>query len=276
MATPSQWSRTPAGPRLTEPEPPGENLRGTFAGSVALHGLLLAAIVGGSYLFHRTHESWGENAATAGAIQASVVSALPLPPRQKTLDTGVLTSDRPSPAPTPAKERAEPPPKPDEVPIPVKHPPKPPRVAERPAPEPPRHPQPTPPQPRKATTGEIAGTRIPQATMQLRNGTASVAVEDRSFGARYAYYINIVNRTVAQNWFTQEADPRTSEGRRTAIVFDINRDGTPSNVRIESRSGSPSLDQSALHAVQRVEGFGPLPGGADHITVEYFFDYRQQ
>ncbi len=212
----------------------------------------------------------------AGAIQATMVSSLPLPPRQKTLDTGVLTSERPSPAPTPAKERTEPPPTPKEVLIPTKAQPKPPKVAERPTPEPVRHPQPTPPQPTKATTGETAGIRIAQSTMQLKNGTASVSVADRTFGARFAYYVNIVNRTVAQNWYTQEADPRASEGRRVTIVFDIDRDGLPSNARIEARSGSPSLDTSALRALQRVEGFGPLPGGADHITVEYSFDYRQQ
>ena len=111
--------------------------------------------------------------------------------------------------------------------------------------------------------------------MQLKNGTASVSVEDKAFGARFAYYVNIVNRTVAQNWYTQEADPQASEGRRVTIVFDIDRDGLPSNARISARSGSSTLDTSALRALQRVEGFGPLPTG-DHITVEYSFDYRKQ
>lgn len=254
----------------------GENLPGNLLGSVLLHAALVGAILLASLLAHRHGQAWGENAATAGAIQATVVSSLPLPPRQKTLDTGVLTSEKPSPAPTPATPKTEPPPSPKEVPIPVKPQAKPPKVAERPAPEPPKRPQPAPPQPTKATTGETAGIRIPQATLQLKNGTASISVADRTFGARFAYYINIVNRNVAQNWYTQEADPRTSEGRHAVVVFDIDAEGVPSNARIEARSGSPSLDQSALRAVQRVEGFGPLPGGSQHITVEYTFDYRQQ
>lgn len=254
----------------------GENLSGNLLGSVLLHAALLGAVLGAGLLLHHHGEAWGEHAATAGAIQATVVSALPLPPRQKTLDTGVLTSEKPSPAPAPARPKAEPPPSPREVPIPVKQQPKPPKIAERPAPEPPRHPQPAPPQPTKATTGETAGIRIPQATLQLKNGTASITVADRTFGARFAYYINIVNRTVAQNWYTQEADPRASQGRRAVVVFDIDAEGVPTNPRIEARSGSPSLDQSALRAVQRVEGFGPLPGGSQHITVEYTFDYRAQ
>lgn len=203
-----------------------------------------------------------------------MVSSLPLPPRQRELDTGVLTSEAPSPAPLIAKEKTEPPPSPKEIPIPTKAV-KPPKVAEKATPQPPKHVQPVPPQPKKATTGETAGIRVPEATMQLKNGAASVNVQDRAFGARFAYYVNIVNKTVAQNWYTQEADPVASNGKRVTVVFDINRQGVPSNVRIETRSGSPTLDTSAVRAVQRVEGFGPLPQG-DHITVEYSFDYRRQ
>ena len=254
---------------------PGENLRSNFAGSIMLHLAVMGAIFGWA-LISSKGKSWGEHDVTAGAIQATMVSSLPLPPRQRTLDTGVLTSEKPSPAPVTAKEKTEPPPSPKELAIPTKTA-KPVKTAEKPTPEPPKHVQPAPPQPTKAVTGETAGIRIAQATMQLKNGTASVTVEDRTFGARFAYYVNIVNRKVAQNWYTQEADPRASEGKRVTIIFDINRDGIPSNIRIGTRSGSPSLDTSALRALQRVqdEGFGPLPQG-DQITVEYSFDYRQQ
>ena len=252
----------------------GDSPRGGLAGSLLLHALVAGGIVAGSLAFRHHGQSWGEHDAAAGAIQATMVSSLPLPPRQRSLDTGVLTSEKPSPAPTPAKEHTEPPPSPKDIAIPKKAEPKPPKIAERPTPEPPKRPQPVPPTP-KATSGETAGIRIAQSTMQLKNGTASVSVEDRTFGARYAYYINIVNHTVAQNWFTQEADPVASEGKRVTIVFDIDRNGTPSNARIEARSGSPSLDTSAVRALQRVDGFGPLPAG-DHITVEYSFDYRRR
>jgi protein TonB len=248
-----------------------ENLRKNFFGSLILHLAVAASIAALAYFHNRGH-SWGEDASTAGAIQATMVSSLPLPPKQRELDTGVLTSDNPSPAPLIAPQKTEPPPEPHEVTIPEKA--KPPKVAEKPMPAPPKHPQPTPPQPNKAATGETAGIRIPQSTLELKNGTASAMVQDRTFGSRFAYYVNIVNRTVAQNWYTQEADPRASVGKSVTVLFDIDRAGAPSNARIETRSGSPSLDQSALRAVQRVDGFGPLPAG-DHITVEYTFHYTQ-
>jgi periplasmic protein TonB len=239
-----------------------------------LHGLVAALIVGWVYFFHARGLNWGENASAAGAIQATMVSAIPLPPTQRTLDTGVLTSEAPSPAPVVTKERTEPPPAPDEVAIPEKIK-KPIKTAEKPTPAPPKHIQPAPVQPDKAVTGETAGIRIPESTMEVKNGTASVSVQDRTFGARFAYYVRGVNTKVAQNWYTGEADPRTSLGKSTTIVFDINRDGVPSNAHVETRSGSPSLDLSAMRAVQRVDGFGPLPQG-DHITVEYTFHFQPQ
>ena len=256
---------------IHDEHPAGDNLRGNFFGSLVLH-VAIAGLVVGAALFHDRGHSWGENAATAGAIQATMVSSLPLPPKQRELDNGVLTSEAPSPAPVTAKEKTEPPPKPDEVAIPEKT--KPVKQAPQPTPAPPKHPQPAPPQPTKAPTGETAGIRIPQSTIELKNGTASAMVQDRTFGARFAYYVNIVNRTVAQNWYTQEADPRASVGKSVTVIFDINRDGSTANPRLGTRSGSPSLDTSAMRAVQRVEGFGPLPAG-DRITVEYTFHYTQ-
>ena len=264
--SPLQWSR--------DPDRDLDRLPSNFVVSFIGHALLCASLVGVPLLLHKHGESWGEHVSTAGAIQASMVSSIPLPPRQKTLDTGVLTSEKPSPAPTPPTPPPEPPPKPNEGEIPEKGKVNP-KVAGVPAPAPPKRPQPVQPPPTKAITGETSGIRIPQATMQLRNGTASVSVQDSTFGARFAYYVNIVNRTVAQNWYTQEADPTTSTGKRVTIVFDINREGVPSNPRFSARSGSPTLDTSAMRALQRVEGFGPLPQG-DHITVEYSFDYRPQ
>jgi protein TonB len=238
-----------------------------------LHGVVAAAIVGSALLFHHRGSNWGENAANAGAIQATMVASIPLPPTQRTLDTGVLTSEAPSPAPVTAKEKTEPPPSPNEVAIPEKI--KPPKVADKPTPAPPKHVQPITPPPTKAVTGETAGIRIAQSTLELKNGTSSVSVQDRSFGERYAYYVNIVNNKVSQNWYKSEADPLTSMDKSTTILFDINREGVPSNPRVETRSGSPSLDLSAVRAVQRVDGFGPLPQG-NSITVEFTFHFRPQ
>jgi len=242
-----------------------------LAGAIVLHIAILVGVAAAAWLEH-SHTHWGENASTAGAIQASMVSAIPLPSKVPPVDKSVLTPDDVSPAPAPQpKETTAPPPKDTDIlikgntrPVPKTIAPTP-TIAEK-------HPQPVP-DTSKATTGQSA-TQIPQAVAQVQHGTSSLTVQNRAFGDRYAYYLEAVGRIVARNWFTQEADPRSSLNKHATIIFDIQQDGSPANIRIETPSGSPTLDSSALHALQRVDGFGPLPAG-NRITIEDTFDYHQ-
>src|SRR3984885_15628280 len=98
--------------------PDSDRLGVNFAGSLLLHGLVAAFIVGWAFFFHHRGANWGENASNVGAIQATMVASIPLPPTQRTLDTGVLTSEAPSPPPIITKERTEPPPAPNAVALP--------------------------------------------------------------------------------------------------------------------------------------------------------------
>jgi protein TonB len=61
------------------------------------------------------------------------------------------------------------------------------------------------------------------------------------------------------------------------VIFVIARDGTVNNIRLSQSSGSPTLDTSAVRAVQRVETFGPLPPGysGSNVSVEYTFTNDQ-
>ena len=246
-----------------------------MAGAVALHVIAIGALAAIAVVQHYNPNRFGSAQASVGAIQASMVSAIPLPQKAPPVKNSVLTPEDTSPAPAPPpKEQAAPPPRPDDILIKAKTPEKtPPKVAPIPTPAPPKHPQPTPPTP-KAQTGEVAA-QLPESVTPLKNGTATMTVENRAFGARYAYYLQIVGRVITKNYYEQDIDARASQGKSTTIVFDIERDGSPANVRVETRSGSPSLDTAASRAVQLVDSFGLLPAG-DHITIEYKFDFRQQ
>lgn len=274
--------------RSTRSLNPFDPMRGSMAGAVGLHAALAAALVAAAYLGTSHHERWGEQAAAVGAIQASMVSAIPLPSHAKPVEKQVLASEDVNEAPLPAPKAAtQPPPRPTDVLIHAKTPekPAPPAKVHSEAPEKPqpratpteapavKHPQPVPESP-KARTGETTATQLPEAVSQAKNGTATATVEDRTFGTRYAYYLRGVSQRVSQNWFAGEVDPRSSQGKRVTLLFDINRDGSPENIRLESRSGSSTLDQSAMRAVERVDGFGPLPSG-NKITIEFAFDYKQ-
>ena len=248
-----------------------DRIGGGIAGAIVLHLLLAAAMIGAAFYTHSSSDHWGEKASQTGAIQASMVSAIPLPSKVKPVEKSVLAPDEASPAPAPPPKAAAIPP-PRDTDILVKGKTQPAKTAPTPAINPPKHPQPVP-DTAKVQTGQSA-TQLPQSVTQTKNGDAAATIEDKAFGARYAYYRDIVSRTVSQNWYTSEADPRASQGKHVIVIMDIQRDGSPTNVHVQTRSGSPSLDTSALRAIQRIDSFGPLPAG-DHVTVELSFDFHQ-
>src|SRR5215469_2226912 len=127
-----------------------------FVRAIALH-ILVGACLAALAIYVPGHvEHWGENASTVGAIQASMVSAIPLPTKVAPVEKSVLTSENVTPAPKPPpKEATQPPPKPTDILIKEKTPKTPPKVAPVEQPTPPKHPQPTPPTP-KADAGEAA------------------------------------------------------------------------------------------------------------------------
>jgi protein TonB len=97
------------------------------------------------------------------------------------------------------------------------------------------------------------------------------------FGTRFAWYVRVVQQKVSENWLKYEVDPRIGEAQRVYITFDVMRDGHPASVQIEQSSGVPSLDQSAVRAIQRIDTFGPLPPeySGNKVSVEFWFDYKR-
>lgn len=97
------------------------------------------------------------------------------------------------------------------------------------------------------------------------------------FGSRYAWYVRVVQQKVSENWLKYEVDPRITDAQRVYVTFDVMRDGHPANVQVEQSSGVPSLDQSAIRAIQRIDTFGPLPPdySGNKVSVEFWFDYKR-
>jgi len=86
-----------------------------------------------------------------------------------------------------------------------------------------------------------------------------------------------VQQEVSENWLKYEIDPRISDAQRVYLTFDITRGGQPANVEVEQSSGVPSLDQSAVRAIQRIDTFGPLPSdySGSKVSVEFWFDFKR-
>ncbi|AXC14389.1 Ferric siderophore transport system, periplasmic binding protein TonB [Acidisarcina polymorpha] len=262
------------------------------AGSLALHLTVAAAIAGWSFIHGHLHrESWGSNT-TQGAIQATLVSnapAVPLPQEQPPTPS-VLATPTPSPAPAPdaPQPKATQQPEPDAIPIPVKQQPKPAppkKVAQnepppKPQPRQPvdsrasRYPSPVPVPQNRATYGEAA-PNMARSLSSNQGPSNPVNIKGGDFGSQFPFYVDIIKRTVARNWYQQEVQPTTPAGARVFLNFSVSRDGVPSNVHVMASSGSPTLDTSCLRAVQRVDTFGPLPSGYNQssISVEYYCEY---
>lgn len=269
-----------------------DHFGGPALGSVALHLAFVAALAGLAFLNSRLHgDLWG-NSTPGGAIQATLVSsapALPLPQDHPPTEN-VLATETPSPAPVQPAPKAEAKQEEKAIPIPVKQPEKAKPDQKKSAPQPktappnastqkaPQHPQPTAKQDNRAQYGEGAPTHLARSTPgQAGASSSSPVAASGDFGSRFGWYVAVITRKVKESWYTQEVDPHTSAGRQVVVTFVVSRDGTPGSVRIVTSSGSPTLDTSALRAVQRVDTFGALPPEyrGNNVSVAYTFTYDQ-
>ncbi len=109
----------------------------------------------------------------------------------------------------------------------------------------------------------------------MAQNTASngpVTISNGDFGSRFGWYVEVIKRKVSQNWNRYEVDQRTAKGTMTEIYFRVNRQGAPTNFRINTPSGSPTLDQSCLRATQRVDTFGDLPRDSNDQYLDVTYD----
>lgn len=263
-------------PYLRETWDEHEPIAGSWFGSFALHFVMGGAIVASALYLRTFHgDRWGQ-ISPGSAINATLVSSaptLPLPSTQINNDS-VLATQTPSPAPLPPEPKAEPVPDEKAIPIPAKPQPVK-KVAPKAQPKPPQHPIPPPKETHRAAYGEAAPSSIPMANASSSN--KSVVVQNGDFGSRFGWYVDIIQRTIAQNWYSQLADPRASMGHSVVVTFVVHRDGSVTDPRIAQPSGVPSLDLSAMQAVERVNAFGPLPAGypGSSVSVAYTFTYDQ-
>src|ERR1700734_478468 len=230
-----------------------DGIASPFFQSTLMHGLIVGALIGYGYLHNMFHGSeWGANAFQQGAIQATLVStaALPLPQDHPPTDN-VLATETPSVAPALEEQKQEPIPLPDALPIPENQPP--------------------PKMQNKANYGEAAPPNTPRSTASNNSANSPIAQTGGDFGSRFGWYVDVIKRKVAQDWYLQEVDPSTPAGATVFVQFTVARDGSPGSISLATPSSSASLNSSCLHAVQRVDTFGPLPSGYNESTLNVLY-----
>lgn len=248
-----------------------DRLGSGFAGSFLFHIAIAALLLGWAWFIH-SGQNWGHAGATSGAIQATMVASLPFPSSQPPNPNNVLATDTPSPAPITSKAHTVEVPQPDAIPIPTKSV-KPIKTADKSTPTPPLHPQPIQVNPNQVQTGQATASNLAMSAIQTKAGTVNIKSTDEAFGTRYAYYVDQITRKVAEHWYTGMLDPQAT-GHRVWITFQVERDGSLTNIKIAQRSGDATLDMTALNAVRHIDTLPSLPEDytGSHITVSYYFD----
>jgi periplasmic protein TonB len=246
-----------------------------LAWSAGLHLGVAALLLLYSAVFYRTSgEMWGSGGG-GEAIGATLVSTVPLPanPAQTrnvlANESKGLTQSQPK-----VEEKA-----PDAIEIQGKNA----KVKPKKKQETASKQESTQPPPEEETNqvafGEGGPVSGPYGTFSAggAKGGFGITGGGGDFGTKYAWYVRVIQQKVAENWLKYEVDPRITSAQRVYITFDVARDGHPTNVQIEQSSGVPSLDISAVRALQRIDTFGPLPAdyAGNKISVEYWFDYKK-
>ena len=251
-----------------------EDWRQPLAWSVAFHAFLFGAIMLYGAVFGHSGEAWGMGGDDDGAISANLVSTIPLPSAPPQTEN-ILAND--SKGLTQSLPKAKEEPTPEAIPIPDRD------SKRRPQPKPRTSAQ------EKARPVEEASNIVPFGQGGPVSGPYGVFSAAGAkggfgftggggdFGSRFAWYVRVVQQKVSENWLKYEIDPTIRDARRVYITFEIQRNGQPVNIQIEQSSGVPSLDQSAVRALQRIDTFGPLPAeyAGNRVSVEFWFDYRR-
>src|SRR5579862_9840408 len=242
--------------------------------SLALHvGIALAIVIYAVVAPGRSGSSWGAGGG-GDALGVTLVSSVPLPANPVQTQNIVANESKGLSQAVPTIEAKEP----DAIPIPEKD------TKKKPKPAPAAAQRKPAPQPQEEASnvvpfGEGGPVSGPYGTFNAggAKGGFGFTGGGGDFGSRYAWYVRVVQQKVSENWLKYEVDPRITDAQRVYVTFDITREGRPSNVQVEQSSGVPSLDQSAVRALQRIDTFGPLPSdySGSRVSVEFWFDYKR-
>ena len=245
-----------------------------LAWSAGLHvGVTVALLLYAAVLHSPTGEGWGAGGG-GEAMGVTLVSTVPLPANQAPAQNVLANESKGITQSQPKIEQPEP----DAIDIQGKNTKiKPKKKQETTTKEKPQaEPEPESNQVAFGEGGPVSG---PYGTFSAAGAKGGFGISGGGgdFGTKYAWYVHVIQQKVSENWLKYEVDPRINNAQRVYITFDVMRDGHPANVSVEQSSGVPSLDVSAVRALQRIDTFGALPPdySGNKISVEYWFDYKK-
>ena len=125
---------------------------------------------------------------------------------------------------------------------------------------------------RLSTVPSAAGEAEPAPPAPLpsaSSGAGSASTADvQAVDFPYAWYLNVLRTRLTDAWDPPGESLLTGRSKIVLIAFRVSRDGRVDNVTISGASGTPGLDSSARHAVERAQPFPPLPEAYRDATLD--------
>jgi len=250
-----------------------EPLKKPLLASAALHAAIAAALVAGSFIRVRTPQRWGDVESMGGSTVVNPVSRIPMVARSGAVnrvanDTESQVPQAP-PQPKAVQKTAEP--EPDAIPIKGRESKKTSRVTasnDRYRP----YTESKPNQVYSSTGGALVSPMIGTT------GSGGVGIgKGTPLGDRFGAYAALLQQRIAQNWKTQDIDPRIRTAPPVVMNFTIQRNGTIKDIKVKTSSGNLALDRSAERALYDVAKVEPLPAEypRDEAVIEFWFELRR-
>ena len=253
---------------LDRPEP----LAKPFAGSLVVHGSVIAALLLAA-IFHSQTNDFGDPHPGAGTVGITTVKTLPVPTRSGPINR--LASDTesvvPEAPPEPKRLQKMEIPDPKAIQLPSRD------ALRKPVPDttsPSKYRPPHDYRKNQLYSASAPAMVTPDMGMPGDNGIG--VGPNSTLGNRFGSYLAQVRDRVASKWNTGDVHSRGAIPRAT-VTFTILRDGTVQNPRLTQTSGNYALDISARRAVLDANPLPPLPGAfeKDSAVIEFWFQLKQ-
>ncbi len=258
--------------------------------SVGLHGVLLLFALLSPIMFPAYGSAdWGSDTGGGEGISVEIVSSIsgvPLPAPEVVNEDAVanesagLYESEPEVEEAPVEEEVAEAELIPETTAPVE------TTPPSPPPDPAPPPPPADPEPDRAESsqpdnavpfGQGGRPALNYGQFQVGDGTGGVELGAGAFGERYARYVEGLQRRISQNWLQSTVNQQIRSAPRVYVSFDILRDGTIANARIEESSGIRTLDNSALRAIYVSNPLERLPADFQgrSVSVRFWFEFKR-
>jgi protein TonB len=123
--------------------------------------------------------------------------------------------------------------------------------------------------------GSQEASGIPAGTVEGGSGGITAAGMEHF---EYAWYRAMVISKLKEHWTKPVLPFKTAEPFQVIVYFIIERDGSVSHINIDTSSGYPPLDRSAVRAVYDSVPLPPLPRqiAQSNLPARFIFELKQE